>query len=387
MTITIDKNNIKGFAVLIFLISYAIEGYSQDIPLFTQKLTNSFLYNPSVAGNTMGSFTISRRQYWSGVDDSPSTNFLSMHVPFGYHKFGLGFNLYQDNIGVSNTTSVSGAFAYHLKFTDEKAFSMGVSAEYANFSVRRNTIDVIDTDDVLLNELSTYGQVDFAFGASYQSKFFKAGASTNRIGDFLGLKDSTVNEFPAYYSAFLNVMLPLSERGDMLEPIVTYRSLAPGSHQVDAGLFYTFRNLLTLGGGYRTGGIANVTAAVRYKGVLVGYSREMLSANYQRNLGSTNEITLRIDFRDHNEHTKLKNPRKINTQALAVRRKTLSTYSSGGTSMQKSERYKKKLRRNYIHSPNYRISSSKKLQSVKKKKMPGYNRKKRYKHHNYRRRR
>ena len=38
-----------------FLFAISVEVVSQDVPVYSQKLTNSFLYNPSVAGNTLGS--------------------------------------------------------------------------------------------------------------------------------------------------------------------------------------------------------------------------------------------------------------------------------------------------------------------------------------------
>lgn len=375
----VTKGNaiLKGFIPVLFLIIFFTEGRTQDIPLFTQKLTNSFLYNPAVAGNALGSFTLSRRQYWSGVEGSPNTNFLSLHVPFAYHRFGFGVNVYQDNVGVSQTLFTSAAFAYHIRLTDDNSFSMGVAAEYDLFKVNRVDVDVADIDDELLSNFNNASQVDFSFGMSYHAKYFRLGVAANRIRDFLDLGDSVVNQFPAYYSSFLNLMLPLSGGRDLLEPVVTFRSLSTRSYQVDAGLYYTYKNLLTVGGGYRTGGVINLTAAVRYKGLLVGYSREMFSAADQRNIGATNEITFRIDFRDHAFHSKARNARQINTQAMAIRRKTLVTYSSRGTSAQKSQRYKKKIKKNYIHSPNYRINSSKKLQSMKvNKKSASYKRKK-----------
>lgn len=367
----------KDLRILIFLLVLGSTSCSvaQDIPLFTQKLTNSFLYNPSVAGNTMGSLTLSHRQYWSGVQDSPNTNFLSLHVPFAYHKLGFGVNFYQDNIGVSQTLFTSAAFAYHIRFTDDNSLSMGASAEFDNFKVNTSRIDVIDLDDDLLNNGVAYNQIDFSFGLSYQSKYFNIGGSLNRIRDFLNEADSTVTQFPAYYSAFLNFKLPLANGRDLLEPIVTYRSLAPGSQQIDAGLYYTYKELATLGGGYRTGGIVNLTAALRvHKNIMIGYSREMFSGDFQRSIGATNEFTLRIDFRNHNFYSKTKNARQINTQALAIRRKTLVSYNGRGTALQKSARYKKKIRKNYIHSPNYRMNASKKLMTMPAKNK-SYNRK------------
>jgi len=354
--------------VLLALLSAVVHG--QDVPVYSQKLTNSFLYNPSVAGNTLGSATLSYRQQWSGVEGSPQTLFFSIHTPFAKHRFGTGFNVYQEKSGVNENLYASGAFAYHLRFTDNNMFSMGVSVEYLNSKINYSAVDVIDSDDDLLNgNQPNANGVDFSFGLNYSSKYFKVGASANRLGSLVGLSDST-SQFSQFYSAFVNFTLPLAGERDLLEPIVYLRKFANGTHQIDGGLYYTYNDVLTLGGSYRTGGAIGLTAAVRIKkNLLIGYSREMLSGDFSKSLGASNEFTLRLDFRDHNYYTKKKNAREISSKALALRRKTLSSPSKG-SSFSRSQKYKKKLKRNYIKSPNYRMESSKKLQTKKVTKKP-----------------
>lgn len=346
---------------------------AQDVPLFTQKLTNSFLYNPSVAGKTFGSLTLSHRKYWSGLPGSPSTNFLSFHTPFAKHRFGFGANLYQDNIGVMQTLSASSAFAYHIVVNDKKSFSLGLSAEYNNARLDQTKVDVVDQDDeVLTAGRFRQNSFDFSFGMSYQAKYYKIGASANRITSLIGVRDSS--QFSPYYSGFVNFMIPLAGERDLIEPIVTYRSLSDNfnSNQLDVGLYYTYNSKLTIGAGYRTGGVASATASVKlFKSVSIGYSRDIYSGSLSKNIGSANEFTIRLDFKDQSYYSKNRNARKINTSALAVRRKTLSsTYNSRGTADQKSKRYKRKIKKNYLHSPNYRIDSSKKLNTMRMKKPP-----------------
>ncbi|HEX6223095.1 MAG TPA: PorP/SprF family type IX secretion system membrane protein [Chryseolinea sp.] len=355
----------KFLPVFILFASLFHRGFSQDVPVYSQKLTNSFLYNPSVAGNTLGSATLSYRQQWAGVEGSPRTLFFSIHTPFAKHRFGTGFNVYQEKSGVNENLFASGAFAYHLRFTDDKMFSMGVSVEYINSKIDYTAVDVIDGNDDLLNgNQPNANGLDFSFGLNYSSKFFKIGASANRLGSLVGLSDST-SQFSQFYSGFVNFTIPLAGERDVLEPIVYLRKFANGTHQIDGGLYYTYNNVLTLGGSYRTGGAIGLTAAVRInKNLLVGYSREMLSGDFSKSIGASNEFTLRLDFRDHNYYTKKKNAREISSKALALRRKTLSTPSKG-SAYSRSQKYKNKLKRNYIKSPNYRMESSKKLQTKK----------------------
>lgn len=366
----------RSLLFLVFgLLIVTVKG--QDVPLFTQKLTNSFLYNPSVAGNTFGSITFSHRKMWSGVQDSPNTNLLSLHTPLAQHKFGLGINFYSDNIGITQNIYASTAFAYHIRINDNRMLSFGVSGEYSNLKLNLAKADVIDPDDPLLRSGSSINHVDFSFGLSYKSKYVSIGGSANKISTLLGIADSS-SQFPAFYSGFLQFTIPLANERDVLEPMVTYRSFAFGEPQFDAGLYYTYNDFAILGSSYRSGGALNLTAALKFnKRLLVGYSRDMYTSNISKGIGATNEITIRLDFKNESYYTKSRNARAINTNALAIRRKTLSMYQTKGRPMQQSARYKKKVKKNSFMSPNYRISVSKKLMTVKSKRKPAHHTKRR----------
>ena len=367
------------FFASILLLSILSEVNGQDVPLFTQKLTNSFLYNPSVAGNGLGTLTFSHRQNWSGVSGAPVTNYLSIHTPFAQDRFGMGLNVYQERVGVYETFSAMAAFAYHIKMTDTRSLSFGVSGEYANFKINTSRVDVVDEGDDLIVGNAT-SQADFSFGVTYKSKFFTLGAAANRLTNIMLGFSETPSQFPGYYSAYANGTIAVREDKDLFEPMITYRGYLDGESQFDAGLYYTVNNFLTLGGSYRTGGTVSATLGVRILDkFLIGYTRDINAASgYGSDLGASNEITLRFDFASQKYHSNYRNAKKINTQALALRRKTLAKYASKGSPHKKSSRYKKSIKRNYQKSPNYRLDSSKKLQTIKVKKQGGSSYKKKY---------
>lgn len=354
----------------------SLEAFAQDVPVYSQKLTNSFLYNPSVAGNTLGSATLSYRQQWTGATGAPQTSFFSLHTPFAQHKMGTGFNVYRETAGVNDNLYASAAFAYHVRFTDDNLFSMGASGEFINSRINFSRIDAQDMDDALIAEdQSSLTKVDFSFGMSFASRYFRVGASANRISSLVGIIDS-LQQFPAFYSGFVNIMLPLAGERDVLEPLVYVRNLSNGKFQFDAGLYYTYNNRVTLGGAYRTGGAASLTGAFRFgKGIYLGYSREVLSGNLGTSLGASNEFTLRFDFRDHRYYSNVRNAKRINTSALALRRKTLRSYPTRNSPTAFSNHNKKFVKKNYVHSPNYRMESSKKLMTKKTHRKPTYSHK------------
>lgn len=363
------RKGIILFAGLFWVTLLVGKLQAQDIPLYSQKLTNSFVYNPSVAGNEKGSLTLSHRRFWAGVNDGASSNFLSFHLPFAYDKFGAGLNVFSEKVGIYDRNYVSGAFAYHLKFTDSKSLSMGVSTEYNSFKVSTARLDVRDAGDQLLEGADVAeNSMDFSFGMSYKMKGLEFGAALNRLGTFTSINDVS-SQLSPFYSAYVRAPLVLDKNRHELEPIVTFRQLSTESNQFDVGLYYTFRDMFTVGGGYRSSGQYTGTVALRVASkVLVGYSYESFNSSASGQIGSSSEFTVRLDLRDRKYYTQTKNSQKIMAQSLAFRRKTLTRQGSKARSTVKKNTNKKlrnRIRRNYQKSPNYRMQSSKKLRTKK----------------------
>lgn len=319
---------------------------AQDIPLFTQKLTNTFLYNPSVAGNTVGCITLSRRQYWSGVQGAPNVNLLSMHMPVNGYRFGTGLTLYQDNIGVSQVFSATSAFAYHMIMPNRRSFSLGVSAEYHQYRIVPSRVDAqhnMFDDPALLTKLSPTRGFDFSGGMSYYAPRVRAGVSVNRLSAWLGLGDSDI--FYPYVTAYVQGIFPSADKRHVLEPVLNYRSLSPGNHQFEGGLYYTFNKRITFGAAYRTGRAASLTAGFQvYKNITVGYTYEMMSNALNPALGSTHEAVVRFDFLDRTDLSARRSTRRFNTSGQQTRHKTRVNYFVPKVAVKKYKNYVKRTR-------------------------------------------
>jgi type IX secretion system PorP/SprF family membrane protein len=274
---------------------------------------------------------------------------------------------------VTQNLYISGAFAYHIHISEASSFSMGLSAEYDNQKLNPARYDAANADDPFLNRGGAMSNFDFSFGFSYKTKYLTLGGSANRLKAMTGVDSARV--FPAYYSGSARFTIPMVNDRDLLEPMITYRGFMQGTSQLDAGLFYTYNDLVTLGGTYRTGGVVSGTLAVKlFKSVTVGYSRDMFTGDLSKGLGATNEFTLRYDFMNEAFYTRAKNAKVINNRALALRRKTLTTYKYKGSPYQQNSRYKKAIKRKSYMSPNYRMDSSRKLQTMRRKKSGSYRR-------------
>ncbi len=348
-------------SLLLVLLILIVNGVlrAQDIPLFSQKLTNSFMYNPAVAGHNFGSATFSYRKNYAQVNGAPVNYLLSVHTPIAKHKAGIGGNIFQEDVTFLRNTYASLAFAYHIRFDRFTTFSMGVAGEYNSIGTNGAPIADMENDDADYNALlqGRMNEYDFSFGMLYQNRFLKAGISANRLASALVEEQPTLAN---YYSAFVQGLIPVRGGEDLLEPYIAYRKLSEINNILDLGLFYTYNNVITAGASWRSGGVLGGTIAVRpSKYVLVGYSHEIITGNVGGFVGSANEITLRFDFKNEDYKERFRADYK---SSVSYRRKTVSSGKPGSSSPQKLHTKQKKV---VPYSPNKRYQNIKKL-GVKK---------------------
>lgn len=347
------------YVITIVLVAGGSSAVAQDIPLFSQKLTNSFMYNPALAGHTFGSVTVSYRQNYAKVEGAPTNYFISAHAPIANHRFGIGANFYQEDVTFLRNTYASGAFAYHIRFDKFTVLSMGVSGEYNSIGTNGVPVGTINDPEYEAINKGRVNHYDYSFGLHFQNRFLKAGIAANRLSSTWLKEEASLSN---YYSSFVQGLIPLRGGEDLLEPYVAYRKLSSVNNTIDAGLFYTYNNLLTVGGAWRSGGVVAGTIAVRpSKYLQLGYSREIITGNVGGFVGAASEFTIRYDFNNESYKERFRADYK---SAVSYRRKTVgSSFSkAGGRGPKQLHRKQKKLA---PYSPNRRYQNIKKL-GVKK---------------------
>lgn len=352
----------------LLLVGLVSAANCQDIPLFSQKLTNSFIYNPSFAGLDFGSLTFSRRNNYSGVNGAPVNNFLSLHTPFANYRFGVGLNVFQEDVNILKNTYVSGAFAYHIAFSKFSKLSFGISGEYNTLRVNGADLNFDEvSQDVVLDNLirGKNNNADFSFGTNFANQYVKVGFALNRIGT-AWLKPDSTKLLSNFYSGFAQGIIRLRGDQDLLEPYLAYRKFSENNSIWDAGLFYTYNNKVSAGAAARKGGVFNFTLAYHLsKYLMVGYSREMLTGGLGGFVGASNEFTVRLDFNNQGAKVKFKDDYK---SSLSYRRKTLTTSAAKRTTSgsRNPKQLHKAQKRVAAYSPNKRYQNTAKLSHGKK---------------------
>jgi len=295
---------------LLILLTLALVNsvsFSQELPIFSQKINNGVLYNPSQAGLHSGAVDLSYQRQWSGLDRSINNLYAGVQNHFAQGRVGVSANVFREKFNLLNSTFLSGAVAYHLPFGNNSGISMGVSAEYSNVMLDLANLNVTQENDPLINNFPGYNHIDFGFGFTLSLQQFQIGASTVRFTNFLSSERTQEQDyFPAMITGFAAYKILLADEASWLEPRLNYRYVENQLSLIDAGLYFTYNSLITAGATYRStiatnsnSGAFNGSVAVHLQNFTIAYSRQSLASEFSSNLGGSDEITLRYTFNEN----------------------------------------------------------------------------------------
>ncbi len=290
----------RVFSIIIIFFILQLNLSAQELPVFSQKFNNGLIYNPSLAGIYNGAVDISYQRQWSGLDRSVNNLYAGLQNHFAQGRIGVAANVFRENFNLLSTNFLSGAVAYHLPFGYNSGLSFGVSAEYANVALDLGDAKITQENDPLINNFPGYNHIDFGFGFTLSVQQLQIGASSVRFTQFLSAEPTQERDyFPAMFTGFAAYRILLANAGSWIEPRVHYRRIENQEDIFDAGLYFTYGNLITAGASYRNNSTISASAAVHLQNFTIAYSRQSLANEFSSNLGGSDEITLRYTFNEN----------------------------------------------------------------------------------------
>lgn len=165
----------KIYIIAVVIVSWVTSGFSQQQPIYSQYMLNTYLINPAVAGaEGLTAFNLTARKQWAGYTEGPSTYALSAQTrilktsfrnrsrlikarvrkrrPSG--RVGLGAFVYNDMNARVRRTGMQGTYAYHIYMRDVQ-LSFGASLSFYQFSINVGQKDSYDPgvpDDLLIRK-------------------------------------------------------------------------------------------------------------------------------------------------------------------------------------------------------------------------------------------
>lgn len=288
------------------LIAFSSDVFAQQEAMYSQYMFNTMAINPAYAGSRkVTSVTALMRTQWIEIEGAPKTETITVDAPVKGDKVGLGFQLFNDKIGVANTTGGFISYAYRLKMNDDDAFlSFGLQAGVSQFKANY-------TDVVLTNQAQPTDPA-FAEDAKMLYGHFGAGIYYNTDKFYLGLSapqffnhelSNTGNSYDHQPHAFLasGYVFPLSESFN-LKPSFLIKAVKGAPVEADLNGTLWIKDAVAIGAQYRTGASVGALVQIRLSqqfnfGYAYDYSTTALN-NY--NSGS-HEFMLRFEFGGSNK--------------------------------------------------------------------------------------
>lgn len=289
-----------GLVVVIIMLSISTK--AQQHPMYTQYMFNMMNINPAYAGSRgVVTATALYRDQWVGIAGAPKTASVSIDMPLNEKKIGLGFQMYDDRLGVERTTGFNASYAFRIQLTNSGTLSLGLQAGLLNYRANFTEATTWQPNDPAFQQNISGILPSAAAGIYYNSDRFYIGLSTPALlktkltYDGVAQVDGvTGRDLHAYLASGFVMNL---NRDLVLKPSVLVKAVsgAPVEYDFNANLW--IQNTVAFGFSYRTGdayvGMAELQLT---KQLRVGYAYDKTFNSLGNYNTGTHELMLRMEF-------------------------------------------------------------------------------------------
>ena len=292
----------KRLFITLLALTAALNLFAQQEAMYTQHMYNKLAINPAYAGSrTHTSITALYRDQWTGFDGAPSTATLNIHGKLKNPKLALGFQVYNDQLGISNTTGLQATYAYRLPMGNGH-LSFGISAGFNHYKVSLTEAISIDAGDPTLAENLNLLLPNVGGGIYYNTPTFYAGVSVPKLiqNELINTDLETSNDVMAqeirHYNGMIGGVITLSETVKLRPTaLVKYAPNAPV--QADLSATFLFIERFWVGGTYRTQG--SVDGHIEFQAsrqLRIGYAYDYVINDLGSYTGGSHEILVGFDL-------------------------------------------------------------------------------------------
>jgi type IX secretion system PorP/SprF family membrane protein len=174
--------SLKYILPLFFLLGLTQASIAQQIPLLDQYYINPMIYNPATSGaNGLFNSYLLRNQKFQGFDGGQVTHVFTADAALKDAKYGIGFNLISDDVGIFNNTQAMLSYSYKLKINGDHSIRFGLSAGLSDFRVNMNEVNANPDDPYLLSSNFKNTELMANFGAYYTYKNLMIGLTIPQL--------------------------------------------------------------------------------------------------------------------------------------------------------------------------------------------------------------
>ncbi|MCG8182557.1 type IX secretion system membrane protein PorP/SprF [Tenacibaculum piscium] len=287
-------------SVFLVIIASVTDIQAQQDPQYSQYMYNTMSVNPAYAGSKdFGVITAIGRMQWVGFEGAPETQNLSYHTPLGYSGLGLGFNIMNDKIGPSQEISLDANASYSIQ-TDldgTLAFGLRLGGRFLNIDWSKGTAN---DDEAIFGENVSKFLPTIGAGVYYHKPTWYIGLSVPNIlkmehydGDNqLGKTAVEKMHFFFIAGAVYDINYDL-----MFKPAVLLKAVAGAPLSLDISGNFLYKEKFRAGLAWRwDDAISALLGFQASETLLIGYSYDLTTSNYNVTNSGTHEIMLQYEL-------------------------------------------------------------------------------------------
>ncbi|WP_299123146.1 type IX secretion system membrane protein PorP/SprF [uncultured Tenacibaculum sp.] len=284
--------------ILVFSICCVFIINAQQDPQYTQYMYNTMSVNPAYAGSRgHGVITAIGRTQWVGFDGAPETQNLSYDTPLGYSGLGLGVNLVNDKIGPSHEIYLDANVSYTVETSDlgNLAFGLRLGGRWLNIDWTKGKVQDAETFPPVNRFLPTIGA-----GIYFHKPEWYIGLSVpNILRKEHYDADTAVGEVAVERMHFFLIAGYVFDINEDLKfkPAALLKGVSGAPLSLDVSANLLFNEKFRVGLGWRWGdSISGLLGFQVTDSMLIGYSYDLTTSNYNVTNSGTHEIMLRYEL-------------------------------------------------------------------------------------------
>ncbi len=299
--------------VVVSLLTIAYTAEAQQEPMYSQYMFNMLNINPAYAGSRgVGSATALYRNQWVGIQGAPQTASLSYDMALKEKKIGLGFQFYDDKLGIERATGLNASYAFRIQLSESGTLSLGLQAGIRNYRANYSEVRTFQPNDPTFSQNISGILPAAAAGVYYNSDKFYIGLSTPALlktklsyDNSVDVSSVTGRDLHLYLASgfVMNLNQDLALKPSMLVKAV---SGAPVEFDFNANLW--IQNIIAFGFSYRTGdAMVGMVELQMNKQFRFGYAYDKTFSDLGTLNSGSHELMLRMEF--GNSRGKIISPR------------------------------------------------------------------------------
>ncbi len=293
-----------NYSTLMLMLLFVMPVTAQKDIVMSQYMHNRYALNTAFAGNReVLSLYGGYRKKWAGFEGAPATMLFSMHSALKNEQVALGFEVYNQQYGVSKETGFVAAYTYRLQLSNNQnlAFSVNGGGSFYN----ANWLDVATFDkvpavpDVEFASNESNFSPTIGFGSAWYAKRFFVGFSIPNFFYFNPYTQGGTSRLALDKANYLLTGGYLFDLADKwhLQPSFMARLNPEFSSSVDVNATVIYDNLIWLGAAYRT--TNDFVALIGYQVTpqfRFSYSLDYTTGKMSSFNNGTHEIAIQYDF-------------------------------------------------------------------------------------------